>query len=100
MMIINHKIEGQTRIEQDTELRGMVSGNVTVAPGVMLELRGMVVGRLELERLSKTLLRGMVTGDVVNRGGHLEVWGTVTGRIARQDGVTIVHPGAVVSGTP
>jgi cytoskeletal protein CcmA (bactofilin family) len=97
MKTIDHKIEGDARIEQDSELHGMIAGNVTVAPDVIFELCGMVVGNLELERLSRTFLRGTVTGDVVNRGGHLEVWGRVTGRIVRQDGTTIVHPKAVVS---
>lgn len=100
MKMIEHKIEGDTRIEEDTELRGMITGNVMVAPGVTLELRGMVLGSLGLERSSRVYLRGMVTGNVENRGGHLEVWGMVDGRISRQDGITIVHPKAVVSGTP
>jgi len=78
------------------EFSGLILGNVTVAPHVTLELMGMIVGELQVERSSNVRLRGMVDGNVENRGGHLEVWGTVTGKIFRKKGATIVHPEAFV----
>jgi cytoskeletal protein CcmA (bactofilin family) len=97
MKTIKHKIEGDVRIEENTTLSGMVTGNVSVGSGVSLLLSGMVVGRLTLEPSSSVELRGMVNGEVENRGGHLEVWGMVNGEILRQGGTTIVHPKAVVN---
>lgn len=96
MKIIHHRIESAVRLEEDTQLHGTIAGNVAVAPNITLELYGTVVGKLELEPASKIVLSGTVHGDVVNRGGHLEVYGTVYGRIVRQEGVTIIDPNAVV----
>lgn len=97
MKPIHGKVEGDTVVDVDTRLDGMIVGNVRVTHDATLHLNGMVVGKLEVEPLSRVLLRGTVNGDVMNRGGHLEVWGKVSGHLIRESGVTIVHPNAAVS---
>jgi hypothetical protein len=96
MRFINHKIEGDARIEEDMEFSGIVNGNLVVASGATLHLRGIVNGNLALEPSSRVELHGIVNGGVENRGGHLEVWGIVNGGLSRQAGTTIVHPKAIV----
>ena len=44
------------------------------------------------------MLHGMVIGDVVNNGGHLEVFGMITGKLIRNRGKSIVDPKAVIEG--
>ena len=100
MRIVHDKIEGDTLLTLDTKLHGMIVGNVTVGANVTLELHGMIVGTLTLEARSRVFLHGMVTSSVANRGGQLEVWGMVHGHIARDGGVTIVHPHAAVLELP
>jgi len=40
---IRHKIVGDTTIDEDTELHGMIAGTVTVAEDAILQLHGKVV---------------------------------------------------------
>ena len=45
---IRHKIVGDTTIDEDTELHGMIAGTVTVAEDTILQLHGKVDGSLIL----------------------------------------------------
>jgi hypothetical protein len=98
MKTIRSKIEGNTILNEDTELHGMIVGTTTVCEGTVLALHGMVVGDLVLRPDSTVHLHGMVCGDVRNEGGRLDVFGMVQGRVIRADGLTIIHPKAVVLG--
>lgn len=96
MRIIVDIIKGDTVVEEDTQLNGMIVGKATVSENTLLELNGMVVGNLVLEKASTVYLYGMVVGDVVNEGGHLEVFGTVNGKVVRKNGKTLIDSKAVV----
>ncbi len=96
-MEIRGKIEEDIVLSENTDLSGMVVGNVVVQKNVALELHGMVVGNLVLEQDSEVYLHGMVTkGDVINNGGCLKVFGMVVGKIRRNSGETIVDKNAIV----
>ena len=86
---IRHKIVGDTTIDEDTELHGMIAGTVTVAEDTILQLHGKVVGSLILLPRSAAFVHGAVDGAVVNRGGYLEIFGAVTGQVVRQGGTTV-----------
>lgn len=79
MKTITNKIEGNLLVDGEVVLRGMVTGDVTVAAGGSLDLFGMVSGNLILCRHSKTVVRGMVCGDLINQGGSVKVLGMVNG---------------------
>jgi len=96
MRIRNDKIEGDTIINEDTQIDGMIVGNTTVAEGIQLKLNGMIVGKLVVAKNSTIQLYGTVDGDVVNEGGRLEVFGTVNGKVFRKDGDTLVDSKAIV----
>ncbi len=98
MQTIRGKVEGDTDISADTELFGMVVGEVRVKPGTTLELQGMVVGSLSLEIQSCVNLRGTVNGRVLNRGGNLSVFGTVHGDVVTEAGRTEIDIDALIDG--
>lgn len=52
-------------IDADTDLSGMVNGDVTVRAGVLLRLTGMVKGDVILEAGARLEATGMVGGRVV-----------------------------------
>jgi cytoskeletal protein CcmA (bactofilin family) len=96
MRVVTQKMEADTRIDCDTELRGMIVGNVVVSPGTVLVLHGMIVGTLTLEKDSNVYLHGMVVGDAANNGGDLQLRGTVTGTVSSLSGNTVVDQNARV----
>lgn len=51
---IRHKIVGDTTIDEDTELHGMIAGTVTVAEDAILQLHGKVAGGFEHEQYDTT----------------------------------------------
>lgn len=54
-------------IEADTEVSGMVNGDVTVRAGVLLRLTGMVNGDVILDPGARLEATGMVNGRIVRR---------------------------------
>ena len=96
MKIVMDKIRGDTIIDEDTQLNGMIVGKTTVSECTQLELNGMVVGNLVLKKASTVYLYGMVVGDVINEGGRLEVFGTVNGIVVRKNGETLIDTRAII----
>ena len=96
MIEISKKIEGNVVIEKDTNLRGMIVGNVEVLDGATLYLRGSLNGRLYIYEGAKVLLYGTNNGDVINDGGILEVFGVINGRLFRERGRTLIDDNALV----
>ena len=73
-------LNGELRINEDSELLGMVNGPVTVLAGHLL-LRGMVRGDLRVCAGASVDIPGMVSGDLVLDGGLATVSGIVGGRM-------------------
>ncbi len=94
MRTVNEKITGPVTIREDLALNGMIAGDATVAPGVLLRLNGMVTGSLTVEAGGKVELLGTLSGALVNYG-ECDVWGVVHGPIYDEGGDTRLHPGAV-----
>ena len=55
-----------------------------------------MAGSLILLPRSAAFVHGTVDGDIVNRGGYLEIFGTVTGQVMRQAGTTAIDTMAEV----
>lgn len=96
MITISHKITGETTIDQDTQLTGMIVGKTIVSGSVSMIINGMINGDLILESGSYAYVHGIVNGDIVNNGGNLEIFGTVNGKVIRKDGQTTVDTNAIV----
>ena len=96
MKVITDKIISDTIISEDTQLHGMIIGRITVVEGVIFHLHGMVIGDLMLREKATVYLHGMVNGNVINKGGYLEVFGCINGRLVRESGETIVDTQAIV----
>lgn len=96
MKIIRGKIEGNIILDEDTQLYGLMVGSIAIPADILLELHGMIVGNLTLEVNSTAYLHGMVNGDVINKGGHLEIFGIINGKIIRRGGETVVDSAAIV----
>jgi len=98
MKTIIENIEGDTWVEQDTELHGYILGSAIVRSGKLLRVCGAISGNVKLESGARVFLYGYVGGDVVNNGGLLEVYGVVNGRVVRQAGTTRYGPEGLVYG--
>src|SRR3954447_16769135 len=64
-------------ITRDTIFHGTVTGDVTVLGGVHLDLLGTVLGNLLVEDSGTACVRGVVAEAVINRGGVVEIYGSV-----------------------
>ena len=58
---------GVIEIAEDTDLRGMVSGVVTVAPGCRVRISGMASGTIILGEGAELETPGMFSGTIVRR---------------------------------
>ena len=95
MNIIRDRVQGDLTVSTDTELSGMITGNLTAKHGNLV-LTGMVCRDLYVEGDATVELRGMVNGKVVNRGGKLHVYGMVSGHVSELAGETTVEPAAKI----
>jgi cytoskeletal protein CcmA (bactofilin family) len=96
-MAIEHgKIDGDVILNYELVLHGMVTGNVSVARGGVLILHGTCSQNLAVEKNGQVYLHGTVAGNVLNRGGYLEIYGTVSGHVHTNEGNTLIDPGAVI----
>lgn len=65
-------------LQENAEVSGQVTGDLTVPADRVLVLLGQITGGLTIEQGGKALVHGMVVGPTVNRG-RLELWGTLVG---------------------
>ena len=99
MRTINDVLEGPQILTGHVRLLGMITGDVVVASGAELQLHGMCCANLRIEANASVALHGTVSGDVTNAGGDVCVFGIIAGRLIDEGGSTVVHPGAIVTGT-
>jgi cytoskeletal protein CcmA (bactofilin family) len=85
MKKVEGKFLGPVVISEDTSFHGMIDGDVSVAPGVVLLAHGMIAGNLDIGSGATVELRGMVAGSSLNRG-NLKVYGVVRGFMRDEDG--------------
>ena len=96
MRNINGKINGDLCLNDNAEIHGMVTGTITVLSGVTLFLYGLCGKNLIVEKNAKTIVHGMVSGNIENRGGNLEVYGLVVGRVLEISGITLIDKNALI----
>jgi len=98
-MTIEHgRIESDVYLDYELTLHGKVAGIITVVNSGVLVLHGTCCQNLVVERGAQAYLHGTVGGDVLNRGGYLEVYGTVDGYVhTTEGGNTFIDPNALVN---
>ncbi|KIL46946.1 hypothetical protein KP77_25150 [Jeotgalibacillus alimentarius] len=96
MKEIEGKIEDNIEIEEDTVLRGMIVGDVQVIGSAEFILSGMVVGDITLYENTNVYIRGTVSGDVINKGGSLEVYGVIDGKLIKEQGTNLIDKDAII----
>ena len=70
------KHEGDYVVIEDLDLRGTVTGDLTVMAEAELQLHGRVCGNLVVQKDGRAVVRGTVVGVVTNTGGDVEIFGT------------------------
>ena len=84
MHIIDGIENGDLYVREDSELRGMVNGSVTVLASHLV-LRGMLHGDLRVCAGASAEVHGMVSGDVLlATGAHASVHGGLIGGSMRE----------------
>ncbi len=74
-MQISGMVDGPFRLEEDTDISGMVTGNVIVPAGRRLEFSGLITGDLIVENGGYANVRGIIAGHVRNHGGEIQFAG-------------------------
>ena len=90
------RLEGDQVIDNDVELSGTITGDVTVAAGGYLALHGAVTGNVVVLPGGQADIFGTVHKGVWNRGGEVYIAGTIYGSLFDEGGETTVEPGAVI----
>ncbi len=83
MKSIYDVIEGNHAVNEDTNLYGVISGDVIVKQGYKFNVYGIVSGNIMLERDSSLNLYGIVSGDVIDHGAAIIKKGILNGNIQK-----------------
>ncbi|MBA4274872.1 MAG: hypothetical protein C0436_04385 [Alphaproteobacteria bacterium] len=75
MKTILGKVQGSVVFEEDGELFGVVTENVTVMRGAHLRMEGIVMGDLVVHEGGSATVNGTVMGYILNDGGQVRVRG-------------------------
>lgn len=95
MVVIDSIVEGDKTIEVDTQLLGIIQGNVTVSPGVTFQLDGIVIGNVTVEKGANLVLNGVVNGNVIlKEAAAITLEGIVGGNLYNQSG-TVIDPDVI-----
>jgi cytoskeletal protein CcmA (bactofilin family) len=71
-------VSGAIRLDQDGEVSGIVSGDITIAAGCRVLISGMVRGDIVAEPGAEVTITGIVNGAVHAEGATVHVTGIVT----------------------
>ena len=96
MKFILDKIKGNQTIVEDTQLNGIIEGDVIISSAVTFQVNGIVSGNVTLKENSIAYINGIVNGNIVNAKGHLEIFGIVNGAVLDNGGKTIISPNAFI----
>ena len=80
MKKLNEKYNSDFTIEIETNLTGMIVGNVNVQNPIIFVINGTIIGDLTVEKNSRAILYGTINGNI-HSSGICEVYGTVNGEL-------------------
>lgn len=95
MEILNTHI-GDVLTTEDITIRGILDGQLSVNAHHNAHIFGIVTKNVIAYKDSAVRINGIVKGDVINKGGIIEIYGIVNGRLTTIDGDTRVSPNAIV----
>ncbi len=75
--VIKGILEENITISADTQILGIIDGNVTIPSPHTLTLDGIIVGEVTIDAGATFYLNGIVWGAVVNNGGTLVQTGII-----------------------
>ncbi len=78
MKTIMGKIDGSIVVEEDAQLFGVITENVTVLRGAHLHVEGVIMGDLVVHEGGASSVNGNVLGYIINDGGAVQVRGMET----------------------
>lgn len=82
-------------IDNDTNFNQMHNGNITVTNAATFTLTGMVNGNITINPNSSCIIHGMVNGTVINTGGTVNIYGTVS-KVQDISGQTHIDDKAII----
>lgn len=98
MREITTVVKETINVTEDLKISGILTGDLTYGDRVNFLLTGFVNGNIEVNSDSFIKISGTLNGNIINRLGNIEIFGTVNGDIEIQDGQCFIHPDAVIKG--
>ena len=95
-MKLTEKYNADFTIEVETDLTGMIVGNVTITNSVIFIINGMLIGNMHIEENSRAIIYGTVNGNITNFG-VCEIYGTVNGELLGNTQQTFIDINAHVN---
>jgi cytoskeletal protein CcmA (bactofilin family) len=96
MKILNEKYNADFTIEVETNLVGIINGNVTARNSVIFIINGIINGNLTIERNSRAILYGMINGNITNFG-KCEIYGVVDGNLFGETDQIFIDKNGIVN---
>lgn len=98
MRVETGRLQGDLVLDEDTEIRGMVTGHVRVCAGATLVLNGTIGGCLVVVPGATAHINGVVGHHIYNAGGTVEIRGVVQRHLDTEAGETKVFAGSIIGG--
>lgn len=98
MKQITSHIRQDIVIDNETNLTGMITGNVTVDNASNFIIQGMVNGNLTVQCNSTLLVHGTINGNIIN-SGLCKVFGVVNGKLIENGGSFYIDSKAHINET-
>ncbi len=96
MKEIKEHLRGELKIDSDTIILGMISGNVTVENSAILEIHGTINGNINIGADTLVIIQGRVSGNIVNKG-TCEIYGSITGELIKEGGEFMIDEKAIIN---
>lgn len=97
MKIINNNVNGDITIDKETNLTGMITGNILVKESSIFIVQGVINGSITVEAKSILKVYGTVNGDIIN-DGKCEISGIINGKLIKREGVFSINDNALIKG--
>lgn len=83
-MRLETQVDGNIDITENSQIWGLVRGDVEIASKIDVQLHGMVFGNVCVSESANLSIHGLVTGDVRSIKGTVIVFGHVMGTISHE----------------
>lgn len=91
-------LSGDREIDEFVTINGTLDGSVAVLENGTFTLNGEMQGDLQVHEGGIATIRGSVSGTASNRGGELNIYGSIGVGVEEHGGDTFIHPDSTVAG--